>query len=330
MNKLDFRATRRQPYLSEESFLSTLQRNTDGEVLYQADLRMHNIPATNRATMFHVIADVRWHSFQLRHTAGESPAQLASLLTTVVEGFEDYVEAGLEVPDDKYSPAFPFGEMIDIYIDYLHLLCFAIVLRREDLVPRIHALVEETEYDGEDGVVEKLLGFYLPARPNIDEVYWERPYGELLDALETNTPGERAVEMKKYVKNWYKNMKGQAAFWGKHEQIEPTFTPYVGYWAMCAGAFSYLYDIDDSGYRDELVYPKDLVAYARSAPRFTQASSGALGPLRVEGGQPCPQAGYWTTPAQQDSRRLFKVGEIMPTFEHSAYGATIWQWSEEQ
>ena len=64
-------------------------------------------------------------------------------------------------------------------------------------------------------------------------------------------------------------MKGKVHFWGKHEKIKPEFTPYLGYWAMCAGAFTYLYDIDDSSYRDELVYPKDLVDYARSIPRKT-------------------------------------------------------------
>jgi hypothetical protein len=47
--------------------------------------------------------------------------------------------------------------------------------------------------------------------------------------------------------------------------------------------------------------------------------------LRVEGGQPCPQTGYWFTPAQLNSRRPFKEGEVMPIVG-STYGSTIWQW----
>lgn len=128
-------------------------------------------------------------------------------------------------------------------------------------------------------------------------------------------------------------MKGQTHFWGKHEQITPEFTPYNGYWTMCAAAFTYLYDIDDSSYRDEIVYPKDLVAYGRSKPRRTVEEATKLVPkelMRVDGGQHCPQAGYWFTPAKADSRRYFKESEIMPTFEGSAYGATIWQWSPDQ
>jgi hypothetical protein len=52
--------------------------------------------------------------------------------------------------------------------------------------------------------------------------------------------------------------------------------------------------------------------------------------LRIEAGQACPQAGYWFAPAKLDSRHFFSQGEIMPSFDSSTYGATIWQWSDDQ
>jgi hypothetical protein len=55
-----------------------------------------------------------------------------------------------------------------------------------------------------------------------------------------------------------------------------------------------------------------------------QASGGTAKRLRCEGGQPCPQAGYWATPAQANSRRAFKAGELMPEFKAATWGATIW------
>ena len=92
-------------------------------------------------------------------------------------------------------------------------------------------------------------------------------------------------------------------------------------------------ELDDSSFREHLVYPKDLVDFARAmdeaaevSPRPNESISG----MRVEGGKPCPEAGYWTTPAQQGSRLYFNAAEIMPNFERSGYGATIWQWSEQQ
>ncbi|WP_164547852.1 hypothetical protein [Variovorax beijingensis] len=45
----------------------------------------------------------------------------------------------------------------------------------------------------------------------------------------------------------------------------------------------------------------------------------------VPGGEPCPQAGWWFTPAQLDSRRYFDKGEIMPIIKGSSFGDTNWQ-----
>jgi hypothetical protein len=48
---------------------------------------------------------------------------------------------------------------------------------------------------------------------------------------------------------------------------------------------------------------------------------------RCEAGQPCPRAGWWWTPANDDSRAYFKLGQVMPDFK-SASWATIWQWDQ--
>ncbi|NMG44313.1 hypothetical protein GPA22_11300 [Aromatoleum toluvorans] len=49
----------------------------------------------------------------------------------------------------------------------------------------------------------------------------------------------------------------------------------------------------------------------------------------VPAGQPCPEAGWWFTPAKADSRRYFRQDEIMPTLGGD-YGDTFWQWSPDQ
>ncbi|KVV07368.1 type VI immunity family protein [Burkholderia ubonensis] len=50
----------------------------------------------------------------------------------------------------------------------------------------------------------------------------------------------------------------------------------------------------------------------------------------IRGGQPCPESGWWDTPAQPGSRRYFNAGETMPTFDGSKWGMTIWHWSPVQ
>lgn len=46
---------------------------------------------------------------------------------------------------------------------------------------------------------------------------------------------------------------------------------------------------------------------------------------RCESGERCPREGHWFTPAAQDSRRMFQLGEVMPSMGGD-YGKTIWQW----
>ena len=53
-------------------------------------------------------------------------------------------------------------------------------------------------------------------------------------------------------------------------------------------------------------------------------------PSRIESNQPCTKDGYWFTPAKADSRRFFKQGDLMPCFNDSDWGDTLWYWSGEE
>lgn len=51
--------------------------------------------------------------------------------------------------------------------------------------------------------------------------------------------------------------------------------------------------------------------------------------IRVVAGQPCPQTGFYFSPALPNSRKNFVEGDAMPSLD-STYGQTIWQWDEVQ
>jgi len=312
----------RQPYLDEQSYANTLAHFEKDYEFLSEKLQGAESPQV-RASALSSRAFRHWYTFQLRLTAGGSLDDLAEYLTQVVAAFEQWIEALDAVSESVYDPPFALDDVIDTYVDYLNLLSSAVLLHREDLIPRICALNEGTDYDKSDAVIEDLLGYYLPDRPALDGWYW-KGYTPLLEAIDQETPADRAKGMAKFVKGWYKSMKGVAHFWGKHEKIEPDFTPYFGYWAMCAAAFTYLYDIDDSKYRDELVYPKDMIDYARSKARQPVKLVDGSTVLRVLGGQTCPMGGKWFSPAKPDSAQHFNKGDLMPVFD-SEFGLTIWQ-----
>lgn len=318
--------SKRQPYFDEEAYEGTLKLFTEDEIILQQTLLEHTGNPFERSLDFKTRAGREWFRFQLDYTAGKPVVELALQLSKVVEAYEQYVEELSHVPDEKYFTPFALDDLIDNYIDYVNLLSVAILLHREDLVPRIYSLIEGTDYDGDDAVIEELLNFFLPDRPSLDQWIWDKPYGLLLHAIDEPDERARVKGMKKYVKAWYPAMKGQAIFWGKHESITADFSPYYGYWAMCAAAFTYLYGLDDSTYRDELVYPKDLVDFARSTPRNPVIDTGGEIILRIVGGDRCAKEGTWFTPAQENSARHFAFGEVMPIIASSEYGTTIWQW----
>jgi hypothetical protein len=81
---------------------------------------------------------------------------------------------------------------------------------------------------------------------------------------------------------------------------------------------------EDNRYKDGTI-PAEEAEYF--APQANNKNVYTIG--RIEGGQACTQAGYWFTPAQINSRRYFKEGEIMPVFD-SNYGSTIWQLDSNQ
>ncbi|NMG29889.1 hypothetical protein [Aromatoleum evansii] len=85
-------------------------------------------------------------------------------------------------------------------------------------------------------------------------------------------------------------------------------------------------DIDLTGpidwppnWKDEL--PTEVIATAQGSVPKPRPN--------VPAGHPCPEAGWWFTPAQAGSRRWFRHDEIMPALGGD-YGQTFWQWSPDQ
>ncbi len=186
---------------------------------------------------------------------------------------------------------------------------------------------------GQDMLLEDLLSQTVAAR-STTEFYHVKPYDPLIDAYYLATsPDEARANIRKYLRDWYPAMKA-CAWHDSHLVQKDHMTPYNGYWSFEAGAICLIHGIDDTGFRDHMVYPKDLVDWARqndSLGKLRAAAKVGLkerGP-RCEGGQPCPREGLWFSPAQPDSGRRFKQGEQMPVLG-GAWGLTIWQWEADR
>ena len=278
----------------------------------------------NNARLLEIASSNEFFIFSLRYTAGESLDQLRTDFTQVVEAYERYAKYDREYRQEPRTPLFDFKH-IDDYVRLIQLVSLAILLRREDLILRIHDFVADSAFDGEDALYEELVTRYLPNRPYIDEWYHDLPYRYLLDATAGESQEERLTDLNRYLKAWYPNMKG-CGWYNAHEHMSDEGGGYFGYWAFEAGAVAFLLDIDDSSI-DHMVYPKALVAYARKLrDEGVKSPHPDHGRLRGLPNEIVPKTGWWWSPAftGTDALRHFNQGEHFPSPETTNYGGVFW------
>ncbi|MCY1246823.1 hypothetical protein D9M72_600960 [compost metagenome] len=78
------------------------------------------------------------------------------------------------------------------------------------------------------------------------------------------TPEEASAKVKEYLDGWYKSFEGVPWHDGHRHAVEGEYMPYYGYWSFEAAAVCVIHDIEDSSFRDHLLYPKDLADWARA------------------------------------------------------------------
>ena len=318
-----FRQRRRQQFLTESYF-----QNTSTYLKGERDHWATELQATGdseeqrRMLSLMTHADFSYMLFALKYTAGEPPEQLRSELTGVIEAYERYQMAlGVYEGRPQIAP-FTFAELAH-YERCMQLIGLCYLLHRHDLLPRIAAL-QDPAYIAEDTLYEDLLAYELEGRYDVDEWHHDVPYRRLINCLYGETEASQVADLQAYVQSWYPAFK-QTPWHDGHLRIDGDEGDYFGYWAFEAGAVAYLLELDDASI-NHMVYPKDLVAFARA---YRDNAAPDTRPPRTPAGEPCPKEGYWFTPAHSDSRRHFKQGEVMPDFKNPLW-ATLWQWDENQ
>lgn len=326
---MQFHEKRRQQFLNETAFEKTTTFFiTTAHAELSSELGDPSNDALGRSLVSAAIADYTFTNYLLSYTAGESLDVLRENLTQVIKVYEQSTKYVREYQHDSAFPPLRFAE-IDDYERAVQLIGLCYLLHRRDLLPRLAAMLDGA-FAGKDTLYEDLFAYELKDRYEVDEWYHDAPYRDIINSFYRDTPEESIRDIESYLKAWYKSMK-KAPWHDSHLSMNAEGCgAYFGYWAIEAAAAAYLLELDDHSFRDHIVYPKDLVDYAKKLDKQAAPMPTAPEKLRVEGGSLCPQAGYWFTPAIPGSLRHFEQGEVMPVPANSQYGATIWQWSSEQ
>ncbi|WP_122625786.1 PoNe immunity protein domain-containing protein [Pseudomonas viridiflava] len=311
---------KRQKFYSEKQYLNFQREHNEVINFLKTNTFESDSPQEEAALRSWHLQKLALDRLLAAYTAGEEIASLTPLLEDLIQKYE-LRQSTLEIYENtpNISPL-AIDDWPYQYEECVQVIGFCILLHRVDLLKRFVKLIDRAGYAGDDTLYEDLLTKLLPNRYDVDEWFHE-VYSPLVQAIYAESKEEAAQFLKKYCSQWYSAF-SQAPWHDLHLQGENG--NYVGYWAIEAGAIAFLYNIDDSKI-DHMVYPKDLVEYARN---YQGANGTQIN--RVVAGDPCTKTGYWFTPAQANSRRYFHQGEIMPSISDSAWGDTLWYWSGEE
>ncbi len=342
MTEATFRIKRRQKFLTEKYFKLNVGFHElligAGHEGMASDLAAGRVDSSSQGGIF----KDKLKLIRLHYTAGEPIESLKPLYADAMHWFAEWhraEEASAQnqiklTGQDLRIDATPL-EFDDLFHYQLavNVLSLGVLLGDGQHVREAGAWLRFERERG-DMLVEYLLSAVVPDDELVEttEFFHIKPYDPLLDAVYTaETPEQASAFVKQYLDGWYKAFEDVPWHNGHLVQNED-YSNYEGYWAFEAAAVCVIHGIDETSFRDHLVYPKDLADWAREhkvLERIKPAAGAKSIALRCEAGQPCPQTGYWFTPAKQGSRKAFKAGETMPAIKDSPWGATIWYWGEQ-
>jgi hypothetical protein len=212
--------------------------------------------ASLRASYFKTLARDRLFA---AYTGGEDIASLIPLLEDVIAKYEVRQKALAIYEESPDISPLAMDDWAYQFEEGAQVISLCILLHRTDLLPRFVRLMDNAGYAGFDTLYEDLLKKVLPGRHDVDQWYHD-VYTPLIQSIYVDSKEEASELLQQYCEQWYCAFE-HAPWHDTHHQGEDG--SYVGYWALEAGAIAFLYDIDDSKI-DHMVYPKDLVEYARN------------------------------------------------------------------
>jgi len=309
----DFDSKRRQRFLGEDYF-KWLMASLSDDVTYWLEntAPTGETESERKATTALYLSSYRYRRFLLMYTGGVDIGLLRVELDSVVDAFAQYTMAKRLYEKDAEQPPLAFSVIGD-YENVMQLIGCCYLMHRRDLLPRIVEMFDPA-YRGQDTLYEDLLSYEFAGRVDVDSWFHDVPYRPLVFSLYRETKDECVSDISEYLEAWYPGM--AAAPWhdGHLEAQKNGKGAYVGYWAIEAAAAAYLLKVDDSAFRDHLLYPKDLADFARNfeAQKGSAPVLEDRGTKTVRTGQVCPESGIWKAQGHHVPGVLVQQGERMP------------------
>jgi hypothetical protein len=124
----------------------------------------------------------------------------------------------------------------------------------------LERIVELVGNEGVDGLYERLLATRIAGRRGSATLVYPKPYAILEAAIDEPDKADRDRQMLRFLKAWYPGMR--KAYWHDCHKGKDG-GGYFGYWCFEAAGVTRAFGLDDTAWREDPYYPKDLAAYRR-------------------------------------------------------------------
>ena len=314
-----------------DTFVNGLYTVVDGFSDYKNAIKFGGYIASGRRRIIDAL-----DLMSLQYSAGGDIEFIQELYPYLLHWTEEYAETSHLYnlsPDagGRYVWHISLGTE-DYWYIALRLICFGLLTGYADQMQRIMPIIDYTEATPEgqekDGLIERLVAPFVAGRGTPpDKARRHLPYRKLFKVF-SEEADKRPALMLQYLEDWY-DASRREPYHEQHPEADlRSGRSYYGYWSWEAAAVTWLLDIDDTSYREHQFYPKDLVDFAR-AQNENATTDNVVERIKIKGGGICVKTGYWTTPAQPDSRQYFNQGEVFPDLS-SDWGKIYWQFDGEE
>jgi hypothetical protein len=190
---------------------------------------------------------------ELKYSRGYSIAGLQPDFLALVEALEKY--RTYPDPDGDEAGLFFNGEQ-DEYMQAVALVSLALLLHVDlDVFRRLVAAIGA---NGQDYVLEWLIGRRLPDRPQTTQLLFPKTYARLRDALQAPLDLQPQL-LRAFLAGWYESLN---TVWYNIHAHGKNAAGFTGYWCWEAAAVAHALGLNDTELQAMRYYPKDLADYA--------------------------------------------------------------------
>jgi hypothetical protein len=176
-----------------------------------------------------------------KYSIGEPISEVKKEYSSLLSSLYEYV---------KYRKSFSgFQKSLETYVEALWLVSLGLLfdIDRKEFTKITDIIGNE----GEDQLYELLVSKKIDGRKKSDKLCFSKQYSTLYEAMIE----KESKKVLKFLDKYYSGMK--SCYW--HDRHESDDSGFFGYWCIELAAVVKFFGIDDSSFKDNMYYPKDLI-----------------------------------------------------------------------